>query len=260
MKNNIIEGFKPDLKSPKPDCIPCTAAKMSHKLFLATTTQTTKLSQLTHIDLWGKYPVNSIQGHQYYILFVNNYSRHVKVEFLKAKSEVQQHVQEYLAYHIARNNTPLTICVDQGTVFINEPTKNWCAQRGIEIQMTAPYLPFQNGIAEWMNRTLMELVCAIICTQKLPEFLWECTVSHAAYLRNRSYSRSITNTTPYQRWHGIKPDISHLREFGTKVWILSEEDILIFSKTEVEMHLTKDQLGKRWQITDLGKPQKIIRI
>jgi Integrase core domain len=260
MKNNIIEGFKPDLKSPKPDCIPCAAAKMSHKLFPATATQTTKLSQLTHIDLWGKYPVNSIQGHQYYILFVDNYSRHVKVEFLKAKSEVQQHVQEYLAYHIACNNTPLTICVDQGTVFINEPMKNWCAQRGIEIQMTAPYLPFQNGIAERMNRTLMELVCTIICAQKLPEFLWECTVSHAVYLRNRSYSRSITNTTPYQRWHGIKPDISHLREFGTKVWILSEEDILIFSKTEVEMRLTKDQLGKRWQITDLGKPQKIIRI
>jgi hypothetical protein len=74
MKNNIIEGFKPDLKSPKPDCIPCAAAKMSHKLFPATATQTTKLRQLTHIDLWGKYPVNSIQGHQYYILFVDNYS------------------------------------------------------------------------------------------------------------------------------------------------------------------------------------------
>lgn len=26
------------------------------------------------------------------------------------------------------------------------------------------------------------------------------------------------------------------------------------------MHLTKEQLGQRWQITDLGKPQKIIGI
>ena len=222
VKNNIVEGFKPDLKSPKPNCIPCAAAKMSHKPFPATATRTTKLGQLTHIDLWGKYPVNSIQGHQYYILFVDDYSRHVTVEFLKAKNEAQQRVQEYLAYHIARNNTPLAIRVDRGTEFINETTKTWCAQRGIEIQMTAPYSPSQNGIAERMNRTLVELARAIICAQKLPEFLWECAVSHAAYLRNRSYSRSITNATPYQRWHGVKPDVSHLREFGTKVWILSE--------------------------------------
>jgi hypothetical protein len=179
VKNNIVEGFKPDLKSPKPDCIPCVAAKMSHKPFPATATRTTKLRQLTHIDLWGKYPVNSIQGHQYYILFVDDYSRHVKVEFLKAKSEAQQRVQEYLAYHIARNNTPLAIRVDRGTEFINETTKTWCAQRGIEIQMTAPYSPSQNGIAERMNRTLVELAHAIICAQKLPKFLWECAVSHA---------------------------------------------------------------------------------
>jgi Integrase core domain/GAG-pre-integrase domain len=222
VKNNIVEGFKSDLKSPKLDCIPCAAAKMSHKPFLATAMRTTKLGQLTHIDLWGKYPINSIQGHQYYILFVDNYSRHVKVEFLKAKNEAQQHVQEYLAYHIARNNTLLAICVDRGTEFINETTKAWCTQRGIEIQMTAPYSPSQNGIAKQMNRMLIELARAKICTQKLPKFLWECAVSHTAYLRNRSYSRSITNVMPYQRWHSVKPDVSHLREFRTKVWILSE--------------------------------------
>jgi hypothetical protein len=29
--------------------------------------------------------------------------------------------------------------------------------------------------------------------------------------------------TPYQKWTGTKPDISHIHEFGRAVWILDEQ-------------------------------------
>jgi hypothetical protein len=85
--------------------------------------------------------------------------------------------------------------------------------------MTAPYSPSQNGVAEHMNRTLVELARAMLIAAKLPEFLWEPAVEHAAYIRNRAYTSAI-KCTPYQAWHGHKPDVSHLREFGTPVWTL----------------------------------------
>jgi len=69
---------------------------------------------------------------------------------------------------------------------------------------------------------LVELSCIMICALKLPKFLWESAVAHAAYLHNRSYSRLVAYATPYQKWHNTKPDISHLREFGSNIWILSE--------------------------------------
>ena len=83
--------------------------------------------------------------------------------------------------------------------------------------MTAPYSPSQNGVAERMNRTLVELARAMLTAKKLPEFLWEAAVAHAAYLRNRSYSRAIGMITPYERNKLIKPDVSHLQEFGCVV-------------------------------------------
>ena len=49
------------------------------------------------------------------------------------------------------------------------------------MQLTAPYLPSQNGIAECMNRTLVELARAMIRAQKMPEFLWEHTIEHAPH-------------------------------------------------------------------------------
>ena len=40
-------------------------------------------------------------------------------------------------------------------------------------------------------------------------------VATAAYLRNRTPTRSLREkTTPYEKWYGRKPDLSHLRVFG----------------------------------------------
>ena len=40
------------------------------------------------------------------------------------------------------------------------------------------------------------------------------------YICNRSFTTSLQGSTLYQAWHGEQPDITHLREFGTPVWIL----------------------------------------
>jgi len=90
----------------------------------------------------------------------------------------------------------------------------------MELQLTAPYSPSQNGVAEQMNRTLVKLAHAMLIASSLPEFLWEPAVAHAAYIRNRSYTTALADHTPYQGWFGIKPNVTHLREFGVNMWIL----------------------------------------
>ena len=76
------------------------------------------------------------------------------------------------------------IQIDRGTEFMNNKLKEWCNEHGIEIRLTAPYSPSQNGIVERMNRTLVKLSCAMITANKLTKFLWEYAVLHAAYIRN----------------------------------------------------------------------------
>ena len=47
----------------------------------------------------------------------------------------------------------------------------------IELQTTAPYMPEQNGVAEQYNHSIIELACAMIFVQNLPNSLWpEATV------------------------------------------------------------------------------------
>ena len=110
--------------------------------------------------------------------------------------------------------------VDRGTEFLNETLRTWCGDQGIEIQTMAPYSPSQNGVAECMNRTLVELTRAMIKAADLPEFLWEPAVQHAAYVRNCAFTKSLEGKTPYEAWHNKKPDVRSLQEFGAPVWVL----------------------------------------
>jgi hypothetical protein len=59
--------------------------------------------------------------------------------------------------------------------------------------------------------------------KKLPTFLWDEAVVHAAYLRNQAPTRALDGKTPHEIWTGRKPDVLHLREFGSDFWVLDEE-------------------------------------
>ena len=117
---------------------------------------------------------------------------------------------------------PKAIHIDRGKEFLNQKVLEWCKARSIELHLTAPYSPSQNGVAERMNRTIVELARAMIKGQNMPEFIWEHAILHATYIRNRAYTKHLETLTLYQGWHKRKPDVSHLQEFRTLVWILQQ--------------------------------------
>ena len=168
--------------------------------FNQTANRVTKPGELTHIDLWGKYCVESINGNQYYIVFVDDAGWFTTVNFLKAKSEAVQKVKNYLMHLKTQGKSPKAVCFDCGKEILNKELESWCAEQGIEIQTMALYSPSQNGIAEWMNHTIVELAHAMIIANQLPKFFWEHATAHAVYLHNQAFTRSLRNITPYQTW------------------------------------------------------------
>ena len=55
--------------------------------------------------------------------------------------------------------------------------------------------------------------------KKLPLELWAEAVNTCVYVLNRSYTKSLENSTPYEKWSGRKPSIDHLRVFGSVVHV-----------------------------------------
>jgi transposase InsO family protein len=203
-------SFSIDRDSPKLDCVACTEAKQSVIPFNKKGEHDMHPGDLTHMDVWGKYDVASINSSQYYLLMVDNASRFIMVEFLKTKDQAAQKVKNYFTHLETQGKSPKAIRIDRGCEFVNESLLEWCYSKGMEVHKTAPYSSSQNGIAECMHHTLADLARVMRIAANLLVFLWEYAVAHTAYVRNQIYSSAIKVNTPYKRWYGRKPDVTHL--------------------------------------------------
>ena len=90
---------------------------------------------------------------------------------------------------------------------------------GIAQQKTTPYTPQKNGVAERMNRTLMEKERSMLSGTGLGQEFWAKAVETACYLVNRSPSSALEDKTPHEVWTGKKPSLSHPRVFGCDAYV-----------------------------------------
>jgi hypothetical protein len=88
----MVNGFHVDTQTIKLDCVMCMEAKQHVEPFPKSTNRSTEAGELTHIDLWGKYAIKSINSNQYYLLFIDDSKRYISVKFLKEKSKAAQEV------------------------------------------------------------------------------------------------------------------------------------------------------------------------
>lgn len=67
---------------------------------------------------------------------------------------------------------------------------------------------------------MIEAARAMLIAKELPKFLWTEAIAYACYIRNRTPTRAIKGTTPYEQFWGKKPNVAGLHEFGMRCWIL----------------------------------------
>ena len=102
---------------------------------------------------------------------------------------------------------------DKGGEYLSSQFKDYVSREGIRHEPTIPKTPQQNGVAEKMNRTLVESVRSILVDAHLPHKFWAKALSTAVHLRNRSPTKAVEDKTPYEAWSGDRPNVKHLRVF-----------------------------------------------
>ncbi|KPJ19636.1 Retrovirus-related Pol polyprotein from transposon TNT 1-94 [Papilio machaon] len=201
-------------------CITCLEAKQTRLPFKHKGTGTTKLLELVHSDVCGPMETESLGGAKYFLTFTDDYSKKIFVYFLQKKSEVIDKLKEFKKY--VENQLECKIkCLrtDNGLEFINKNISDLLKGDGITHQTTVPYTPQQNGVAERLNRTLVEKAKCMLLNAKLSKQFWAEAVQTAAYLLNRTPTKSLKYKTPEEMWSGTKPSVSHLHIFGCEAMV-----------------------------------------
>ena len=237
-KNKTVRGINIDGSSQEDiQCNGCIMGK-AHRSPIPkkSETQTSQLLELVHSDVNGPFESQSHGGSRYFVTFINDYSRCTTIYTMRKKSETFTCFKKFLAYAEKHTGSKLkavnvvkrtgkskeeikSIRTDNGGEYISREFKSYLEDRGIHHQLTIAYTPQQNGVAERMNRTLIDLVRSMLHHASMPKSFWAEALSTAVYNRNRTLSRSLRgNTTPSYQWFGYTPDLSHTRIFGCRWW------------------------------------------
>ena len=217
VQQNQESGIKLSPRSGVSLCEGCIVGKMHRKPFQSVDhKQSAKKLELIHSDVCGPIQVESIGGSRYFVTFIDDYSRCVSVYFLKQKSEVLKKFQEFEAIVTNESGEKIVkLRTDNGGEYMSVEFQEYLKSKGIKHETTVAYTPQQNGIAERMNRTLMESARSMMAHGHLPNRFWAEAVATASYLRNRSATTALEDgKTPFEKWYGRKPNLKHLRVFG----------------------------------------------
>lgn len=86
---------------------------------------------------------------------------------------------------------------DGGGEYTSIAFKDYLSTNGITHEMSCPYTPQQNGIAERKRRHITETGLAMMFHARVPRFLWTEAFHTAVYIINRLPTEVLASSTPY---------------------------------------------------------------
>jgi len=176
---------------------------------------------LVHSDIWGPSRVKSTLGFQYFVTFIDDYSRCTCLFLMKNRSELF-HTFQYFFNEI-KTQFGVSIRVlhrDNGCEYLSYSFKQFMTSHGILYQTFCAYTPQQNGVAECKNIHLIETTRTLLIHGEVSEHFWGDAILTTCYLINRMSSTILKNNIPHSILFPHEPlHPLPLRVFGSTCFV-----------------------------------------
>ncbi|GJR05414.1 retrovirus-related pol polyprotein from transposon TNT 1-94 [Tanacetum coccineum] len=164
VNKEMVKGL-PIIKEREHTCEGCPLGKQARKSFLVAQANRAKEKlELVHADICGPMKTDSYAGSKYFLFFIDDYSRMCWFYFLTYKSEAFGFFKKFKA--LAENQSYRKLKVlrtDRGGEFLSKEFSGFSNEHGIKRELTAPYTPEQNGIAE--RKIEQSLIWQDVCSK-----------------------------------------------------------------------------------------------
>ncbi|KAL6323545.1 hypothetical protein AAG906_039125 [Vitis piasezkii] len=235
-KKNLLSGMK---KGSLKRCAHCLAGKA-----LSCIQNTSPYKEAGMLDLvysmCGPMKTKTLGGSLHFVTFIDDHSRKIWVYTLKTKDQVLD---------IQSGEKLKCIRTDNGGEY-SGPFDEYCRQHGIRHQKTPPKTPQLNGLAERMNRTLVERVRCLLSQSQLLRSFWGEALNTVVHVLNLTPCVPLEFDVPDRIWSNNEISYDHLCVFGCKafVHIPKDERSKLDAKTRpcVFIGYGQDELGYRF--------------
>jgi hypothetical protein len=118
-----------------------------------------------------------------------------------------------------------TLASDRGSVFTSKEMRAFANKNMITLQFSTPDCQWQNGVAERMIRTIVDLARTLLMRSGLGKQYWGYAALVATHYVQRIYSTATDlGVTPHQLQFNVVPSLAHIRVFGCRVYVHVNKD------------------------------------
>ncbi|RYC80069.1 hypothetical protein BFJ63_vAg17046 [Fusarium oxysporum f. sp. narcissi] len=215
---NMSTGIRPDNSTSNP-CGACVQGKLRECPHIRPIKKGTYPLECIHADIAGPFPEVGVDGSRYWACFIDDFTQMSWVYPVKERSDFEECFQHLLEQFERPERRCHFLHLDGGGENRSHILTRFCRDRGIKLSYTGTEQHEQNGLAEVLNRIILEKLTPTLLKSGLALKWWPYFLKAVNRIRNLCPTASIS-TTPYQAWYGDVPDLSHLRVLGSRGWAL----------------------------------------
>lgn len=238
-----VDGMNMKMESSPGICDTCIEGKQSKLPHNQPRICAKRPLQLVHSDLFGPITPTSYDDKKYVLTIIDDYTHFNAAYTMESKSEVFKYLKIYEAMVTAHFNLKISrFRCDNGREYLSNEIKIFFQEKGIQFEFTIRYTPQQNGVAERMNRTIIEKARCMLLHSKLEKEFWSEAALTAVYLINRSPTSTLDGKIPASLWFNETPNIKKSKFLGVLRFCTSQR------KSQLES-LKQDQRDASWLVT-----------
>jgi len=147
----------------------------------------------------------------------------MRIDIIKTKDQTLLSYHTFTAWAWTQHGAKIKqIRSDRGGEYTGREFTKFLQEEGTERCLTTHDTLQHNGVAESLNRCLLERVRTMLHQSALPKTLWGEALHFAVWLKNRTSTRALGgDTTPFEKLTGNKPNLSGVPEWGQTIWVHS---------------------------------------
>ncbi len=195
-----LKKLVPNLNSTSTlECESCQLGKHHRALYLSRVNKRVdKPFSLIHTDSWGPSRTKSKLGFQYFIIFVDDFSRMTWLYLMKDRSELFSIFCAFCAEIQNQFHTRINILrSDNAKEYFSNSISSYMQQQGILHQSSCPHTSQQNGVAERKIQHIVETARTLLIHMNVPKSFWGDAVLTACFLINRLPSSILAGKIPF---------------------------------------------------------------
>lgn len=212
-----LPSLKSVSSSTESHCSVCPLAKQKRLAYVSHNNLSSKPFDLVHIDIWGHFSTEFVEGFRYFFTLVDDCTRMTWVYMLRNKSDVADSFPAFLRLVSTQFNTKVKAIRSD-----NAPElafSNIIKTHGVMHFYSCAYTPQQNSVVERKHQHLLNVARALLFQSQVPLAYWSDCVLTAVFLINRLPSPLVGFKSPFELLLGKKPDYSLLKAFGSLCYV-----------------------------------------